>query len=388
VPTGVGYARHDVVTIRISVGLAAVLLASQVTVACSSSTGNTLHSRQASAAAQVTSSGEHPATSPPTAATHPAKGRVRPLLIDISVDGLNPAAIRSLGGSVPQFQQLAAQGASTLNARTAVELTDTLPNHTGMMTGRPVSGAHGHHVTFNEDDGRSLEAVNGHYVAGIFDVAHDHGRSTALYASKDKFLVLVRSWDARRGAVDDVGHDDGRNKLDVSMIGSTPRLVHVLLHRLRTQPDDLTFLHLAEPDLVGHSEGFMSQPYLDAVAATDHAIGRVLHAIASDPALRRRTTVVVTADHGGTGPNHRNPREPANYTIPFYAWGRGVAKDADLYALNPDRVDPGRSRPGYAGAQPIRNLDLAALSLDILGLPQLPGLGAGRTETLRLNRAG
>src|SRR5688572_19063045 len=73
--------------------------------------------------------------------------RQRPTVLAISVDGLRPAAVRQLGrAGAPTLHRLIRQGAGTLNARTTLEETRTLPNHTTMVTGRPVarsSGGHG-----------------------------------------------------------------------------------------------------------------------------------------------------------------------------------------------------------------------------------------------------
>ena len=93
--------------------------------------------------------------------------------------------------------------------------------------------------------------------------------------------------------------------------------------------------------------------------------------------------MIVTADHGGRGPSHRDPTKLANYRIPFLLWGAGVPEGKDLYAINPGRRDPGDARIGYAGAQPVRNLDAAGLALRLLGLPTLPGTSAGGLKPLR-----
>ena len=81
-----------------------------------------------------------------------------PVVLAISIDGLRPDAITKLGNEgTPNLHRLMKQGASTLNARTAYESTKTLPNHTGMLTGRRVDKDHGGHgVFFNRDDGRTV----------------------------------------------------------------------------------------------------------------------------------------------------------------------------------------------------------------------------------------
>ena len=299
-----------------------------------------------------------------------AQRGARPVVIAVSIDGLNPRALADLGPEgTPYLHQLFAQGASTLEARTAFEQTNTLPNHTGMLTGRPVAGPNGHHVTFNEDTGGDLSDVNDDYVPGIFDRAHDAGLSTALYTSKPKFNVLARSWDADSGARDSTGADDGRAKIDRYRLDAAPELINELVSQMSRRADDLTFLHIADPDVTGHATGFMSADYFDAVRRSDAYIGRLLSALDARPGLRRRTTIVLTADHGGSGVSHRDPTSADNYRVPFVVWGAGVEKGIDLYDLNPTRRDPGTARVGYEGPQPVRNLDLAALALDLLGLP-------------------
>ncbi|HVQ19387.1 MAG TPA: hypothetical protein VMT27_10190, partial [Actinomycetes bacterium] len=80
------------------------------------------------------------------------------------------------------------------NARTAREQTRTLPNHTGMLTGRRIDDRRGGHgVTFNSDTGTTVHRAAGEYVTSVFDVVHDRGGSTALFTAKKKFALYLRA---------------------------------------------------------------------------------------------------------------------------------------------------------------------------------------------------
>lgn len=311
----------------------------------------------------------------------------RRVVVAVTVDGLAPRALVRLGPArTPAFARLVREGASTYNARTTYESTSTLPNHASMMTGRRVLGEAGHQVDVNRDPGGTLASRAGHYIAGIFDVAHDRSRRTALYTSKGKFRFLRRSWDADHGAPDRVGVNNGRDKLTRFLLEDADVLVSRLISRLRNRPDQLSFLHLALPDAAGHRYGWMSPAYLDSVRQTDALLGRVLRTIAARPALRARTTVVVTADHGGIAgtTSHGDPSRYSDYRVPFLVWGPGVRWGADLYTLNPQRRRPGYRQPWYFAARPIRNIDLARLATSRLALPGVPGGDIMGTEPLRL----
>lgn len=300
-------------------------------------------------------------------------------VVFISVDGLNPQALGQLGpAGAPSFHLLISQGVSTLNARTTIEKTQTLPNHTSMATSRKVALPGGHGVSFNDDNGGTVHQAAGSYVVSVFDLVHDAGGSTVLLTgAKPKFNFLDRSWDAVNGAPDVTGVDNGRDKIDVYFGGAGNVVTADLLGRLASPaPPRFAFVHYAEPDTAGHTSpgGFMGPEYLAAVEAVDGFIGQVLDAVAADPDLAGRTVVVVTSDHGGIGFEHSNPLTPENYTVPFFAWGAGVAVGADLYALNSDRLDPGVAQPPYsAPIPPIRSGEAANLVAELLGLPAVPG---------------
>lgn len=331
-------------------------------------------------------SSARPTTPAPTPSS-PSKPVAPPLVLAISVDGLNPDALEVLGArGAPHLHRLVREGVSTLNARTAQELTITLPNHTGMLTGRGVSGRSGHGVTFNDDIGGTLATTHGAYVPGVFDVVHDHGLGTAFFAEKEKFGFLMRSWDGENGAPDVTGPDDGRDKTDIDDVDDADALVSRVGATLSEPGTSLVFLHLSAPDQAGHADGWLSASYLDAVRAVDRQVGVIIAALEADPAARERATLLLTADHGGARgeTSHSDMTRPANYRVPFIAWGRGVAAGADLYALNPGRSDPGDGRPDYAGRQPVRNIDIANTALSLLGLPLMAGARSTDWPVLRL----
>ncbi|CAA9397387.1 MAG: hypothetical protein AVDCRST_MAG32-2765 [uncultured Nocardioides sp.] len=284
-------------------------------------------------------------------------------VIAISVDALNPKALRRLGPSgAPHLHALIDEGASTLNARTEVERTVTLPNHTGMVTGRRINKSRGGHgVTWNDDRRRpaTVQAAAGEDVESVFGVVHDARGTTALFASKTKFSLWERSWGA------DIDH----TLINLRNGALVDALQQDVLDGRRT----FRFLHLSMPDDVGHARGFMSPAYLRAVRRVDTLVGEVVGTVDDDPSLAATTAIVLTSDHGGRGSDHSDARRPANYRVPFVVRGPGVDAGGDLYELNRDYADPGRARVSYAGdRQPVRNGDLANLSLDLLDLPSVP----------------
>ena len=326
------------------------------------------------------------ATSAETALVAPSADDAVNQVLAISVDGLNPRAITELGSrGAPAFHRMMREGAWTFNARTAQGMTITLPNHTGMLTGRRIDEKNGGHgVDVNVDNGKTVHQAAGHYVGSVFDVVHDNGGSTALYSAKTKFAFYQRTWNAK-GRKDTVGRDNGRAKIDkVALNTDNAALVKGLTTELTSKPRTFTFLHISLPDVAGHAHGFMSKDYVAAVKRTDQLLGTILSTISSRPALRQHLLVVLTADHGGNGASHSDASKPQNYTIPFMAWGPGVAAGKNLYAMNPTFRSPGTSRPGYSGKQPVRNADLANLVTDVLDLPAVPGAEFDRPRTLNL----
>lgn len=328
-----------------------------------------------------------PTASEPPVVPAPAQPVGSPLVLAISVDGLNPDALDLLGPRrTPHLHRLMREGSSTLNARTAYEQTITLPNHTGMLTGRGIAGRSGHGVTFNDDVGGTLASAHGAYVPGVFDIAHDHGLGTAFFAEKEKFGYLMRSWDAENGEPDVTGADDGRDKTDVDRVDVADALVPQVGEALLDAGTSLIFLHLSAPDRAGHAEGWLGGSYLDAVRSVDRQLGSILRIVDAHPRARERVTILLTADHGGTRgmTSHDDATSVANYRIPFIAWGRDVAAGADLYALNAGRSDPADGRPGYSGAQPVRNIDVADTALSLLGLPPVAGSASSAWSPLQL----
>jgi hypothetical protein len=315
-------------------------------------------------------------------------------VIHISVDGLRPDAITALGPSnLPHFYRLRTEGAFTDNARSDFDYTITLPNHTTQLTGRGVLGPTGHNWTSNSDPApdQTLASNKGSYVAGVFDVAHDCGLSTGEYASKSKFSLFATSWDADNGAPDVILPDNGRNKIDVYVNDSdTAGLVSTLISDLTLKPLEYVFLHLADPDAVGHAHGWDITPgseYSNAIKTMDDRLGTIFDLIDGDSRFTGCTAILLTADHGGSGGDHSNPTVPEDFTVPFYLWGPGIMAGADLYALNRStRLDPDRDRPDYsASLQPIRNGESANVALKLLGLKPVPGSTINPAQNLAWN---
>ncbi|MCE2881108.1 MAG: alkaline phosphatase [Planctomycetaceae bacterium] len=332
----------------------------------------------------------------PQAQAQPAaRGATIEHVLLISVDGLRPELLSPpFVGRLPSFSRLMA-GPHTLDARPDPDITVTLPNHLSMLTGRPVLGEGGHGWTDNDDPpaakhGGTIHARKGSYIPSMFDIAHDRGVATGVFATKTKFWLLEQSYSAAAGAVDTVEPDHGKAKIDMFVHARTSLGLaeHVSDHLRRARGATLDFVHFAAPDAAGHADGWTLEAgsrYVCAVEEVDRALGEILSAIDADADLSGRTAIVLTADHGGGAPakTHTDRSAPINFRIPLLIWS-GDRAASDLLAATPSRPRPAAdTNPSVAEpAQPIRNGDAANICLSLLGLPPLPAPAYGGVDAV------
>jgi len=249
----------------------------------------------------------------------------------VSIDGLRPDAIDAF--EAPTLQRLAREGSYSLTASTIVP-SKTLPSHTSMLTGEPPER---HGVLWNTLLAAEAGTTS---VPTVFGVARSRGYRTAAFFSKSKFHALQvpgtldfsqapRGWWGR---------------------WSAERTIDDVERHLTAASPNLLFVHLTDPDRAGHRDGWMSRQYGLAVAVADAALTRLL--VAAEAAFGTgRYAVIVTADHGGHGHDHGSD-DPRDLTIPWIAWGQGVAGTGEM---------PGAS---------IRTIDTASTVLWLLGVAE------------------
>jgi predicted AlkP superfamily pyrophosphatase or phosphodiesterase len=259
----------------------------------------------------------------------------------VSIDGLRPDAIAEFGA--PTLQRLIREGSHTLSAQTVIP-SKTLPSHTSMLTGEPPDR---HGVLWNtafEDKPGTLE------IPTVFSLARTSGYRTAAFFSKAKFSHLQRPGtldysQAPRGWFGRWGADRTTRDVEQYLTDARPNLL---------------FVHLPDPDVAGHSGGWMSADYGRAVQRADAAVARIIKA-ADEAFGSGEYTLIVTADHGGFDNDHGS-EDPRDVHIPWIAWGRAVL-------------------PGVLAPNSIRTIDTASTVLFLLGVEVPPAWQAKPVST-------
>jgi arylsulfatase A-like enzyme len=276
---------------------------------------------------------------PPPAGPLPADSLSRHVIV-VSIDGLRPDAIGEYGA--PTLERLMREGSYTLSART-IHPSKTLPSHTSMLTGLPPER---HGVLWNNVATADTDSVE---LPNVFSVARKHGYSTAAFFSKAKFQPLQVE-----GTLD-------YSQAPGGLFGrwSSERTVSDAGRYLEAAQPNLLFVHLTDPDAVGHRHGWMSDAYGRAVLAADSALDRLI-SLAEHAYGKGNFSLIVTADHGGHGTNHGSD-DPRDVTIPWIAWGQGVKDEGAMESA-------------------VQTMDTAATVLWLLNVPE-PSDWAGQPVT-------
>jgi predicted AlkP superfamily pyrophosphatase or phosphodiesterase len=247
-------------------------------------------------------------------------------LVILLADGLRPDAVAP--GVMPSLDALGSAFTLARQART-VRPSATVPALASLATG---VAPHTHRLT---EPGLGFLAG----LRSVRPVAWELGRAgipTDVVTGELSPTSLPVAWSLATTA--------GVRRL-VSK-GAQARDTAAAVHRMLAQPEDrLLFVYLPDCDRAGHAYGWMSDPYLEAAAEVDAAIGSL--AEWADQAV-----FIVTADHGGGGvrANEHDDPHPVNDHIPLVVAGPGVTRRHQL-------------------TRPISLLDIPATVLWWFGLP-------------------
>ncbi len=239
-------------------------------------------------------------------------------LILFLIDGLRPDALAQ--AHTPVIDELIAYGASTMTARTVMP-SITLPSIASLVLGAPPE-VHG--ITSNT-------WTNSEPGPGLFEVLARSQRRVASFYNWEQLRDLSRPG-YLHGSIflqnDTEPHGSGDTQL-IEM--ATTHLVHA---RENQTPINFTFVYLGHTDAAGHTHGWMSDPYLQAIENADACIGHMLNTLrgehengapagiptpapAPNPSFNGETYgVIVVADHGGHNNGHGS-EDDVDMTIPL-----------------------------------------------------------------------
>jgi predicted AlkP superfamily pyrophosphatase or phosphodiesterase len=248
-------------------------------------------------------------------------------VVIISEDGMRPDALT--GVRPPVHEAVLKRAAYSLRART-IRHASTLPSHAAMLSGFDVK-EHGLYWNSWKPDRGYIQ------VPTVFDAAKKGGGSAA-FVGKRKLEHI-----AHPGAVDVISRPGYFCK----------KVVDEAARYFVEKKPEIEFIHFSDPDDTGHSDGWMSDPQLESVRATDKCLGTLLDAVAA-AGLDRETLFIISSDHGGHGHNHSG-KIPEDRLIPWIAWGPGI-------------------RAGHPIKSEISTVDTAATTLWVLGYPAPPGM--------------
>ena len=167
----------------------------------------------------------------------------------ISEDGLRPDALT--GVRPPTHEAILKRAAYSFQAQT-IRRASTLPSHAAMLSGFDIK-EHGLYWNSWKPDRGYIQ------VPTVFDAAKKGGGESAAFVGKHKLAHIA--------------HPESGDV--VSRPGYfCKKVVEEAARYFVEKRPAIEFIHFSDPDDLGHSDGWMSNPQLESVRTTDQAAWR------------------------------------------------------------------------------------------------------------------
>lgn len=232
----------------------------------------------------------------------------------LGLDGLGSYAIPN--SEMPNLKKIMESGSYSLKARTVLPSSSAV-NWASMLMGSGPT-AHGY-TEWGSKTPEIPSAKIGNY--GIYPSIFGLIREQLPKAK----TAAVFSWGGieyllEKDAIDVVVHGDDDEIC-------TEKASELII----TEKPNFVFIHLSEPDGVGHGIGHDTPEYYSELKNVDHRIGRIYDAI-EEAGIADETIFMLSSDHGGTGKGHGGKSLEEIY-IPWIIEGRGIKKNHEISDL-------------------------------------------------------
>lgn len=232
-------------------------------------------------------------------------------VILIGVDGMGANYLAK--ANIPVMKQLMQDGAYTLHAR-CVSPSSSADNWASMTMGAGPE-LHGY-TNWDSKTPEIPSRMKDHYgmFPSIFGIMRDQKPAAKI--------GVVYSWGGigylfPKSAVNE---DNNTNSDSLTTAVSAKYII--------TQKPDLLFIHFSDVDGAGHTIGWGTSAYYDAIHQVDQRIGEILKAV-KKAGIEDNTIIIVSADHGGIQKGHGG-KSIEEMEIPWIIYGRDIKKDTEL----------------------------------------------------------
>jgi len=226
-----------------------------------------------------------------------------PRVILFLIDGMRPDGLQQ--ATAPTMKKMIKNGLAVLNAQTTFPSV-TLPCHASLFLGVPPER---HGILTNQ----WMPQVRP--IPGIVEVLRHAGLKSGFFYNWENLRDLSCPGMLSTSVMLD--------NLEAPVDKSDYQLTEIALRRLQSDELDFAYIYLGKTDEVGHDEGWMSRPYLEAIHHADVCISRIQEAMPED------VTYLVISDHGGHKQSH-GTNKPEDMTIPVIIQGPNIPVGVDI----------------------------------------------------------
>jgi predicted AlkP superfamily pyrophosphatase or phosphodiesterase len=244
-----------------------------------------------------------------------SQGQKAKHVILIGFDGLGAYAIPN--ADMPHLKQLMEEGSWTLQARSVLPSSSAV-NWASMLMGADPT-AHG----YTEWNSATPEIPSGALDKyGLFPTVFGQIRQQR----PELKTAAIYRWEGIAPLLEKEAID-----LIVDGKGDDERCVEEAVNLIQTEKSDFLFIHLSQPDNVGHEIGHATPEYYAELKNVDRRIGQILEAV-KKAGIEDDTIILISSDHGGTGKGHGG-KSTAEVYIPWLIKGPGIKKDHQIKDL-------------------------------------------------------
>ncbi len=221
----------------------------------------------------------------------------------ILVDGMRPDGLEKCGH--PFVAKMKDEGSYAEKAQTVMPSV-TLPCHMSLFHSVEPS----RHGILTNIYTPQVRPIN-----GLFEQLRLSKKACGMFYNWEELRDLARPDSIAYGSFIS-GHVYGFQEANQKVTGEAIRYINDF-------HPDFTFVYLGNTDEVGHSHGWMSEPYIASISESWDCIEKLVTSIPEE------VTIIVTADHGGHDRSHGFDI-PEDMTIPLFLKGKAFAPGARI----------------------------------------------------------